>query len=209
MKNYYNYLLKLQTKPYVKRADNEMRRSWLVQTFSATKTIIDKRYAGNIRVDSDDNSLYETNFGGGESGLSVDYMQELNKVVTFDSMGAAEYEFGKLAASVLRIESNLSELIIDEISIDNYSLFVLAKKKDMEDAKDCLMDLVLNSQFERYRQTKSAIYIDRMLVNNTEDKSGGWDIDNDYIFSVDYKTLKDLHVKFIENKNNNVKVLNK
>lgn len=206
MENYRNgYLLKKRNKPYKKRKNNTIYRTWLVQTFCSISSVLEGELKGNLSFD--DNKYDERGFGGGGSGLSVEYMSSLNKTIKFHSMGAAEYEFDGLAKSVIRIEKNLGDYCINELIVDNYCIYVLANKIQMEDVKDALMELIINSQFMTIRQTKSTIYPDRMIVKNRDSENGGWDISNDFLFATDYKTLKDVFETFKFNKENNVEII--
>lgn len=201
----HGYLLKLRKKPYEKRKNNSIYRTWLIQTFYSTNSILEGELKGNLRFEDD--KYDERGFGGGGSGLSIDYMKSLNKSITFHSMGAAEYEFDGLAKSVIRIEKHLNDYIISELMVDNYIVYVLANKSSMEDVKDALMELIVNNQFNRIRQTKSTIHPDRMIVKNRDSESGGWDISNDFLFATDYQTLKGVFETFKMNKENNVEII--
>lgn len=160
----------------------------------------------NITTKWDSDELRETGFGGGGSGLSLNYMKRINEIMTFQSMGAAEYEFGKLAETLIFMEKNIHMYECDYITIDStYNIYILGLKKDLSFIKERLLWHVLNSKHDtgiRF-SLKEPIYQDRMLIDNSSECTGGIDIINSYAFCIEFKPLIDLK-NFLEKEKNSI-----
>ena len=82
-------------------------------------------------------------FGGGleHGGVSVADVRKLSQVFQPEYMGAAEYEFGDLAASYGRFKADLEQLVFGATKFGGVKVHVLCRNTDWEAARDALTRL--------------------------------------------------------------------
>lgn len=85
----------------IKKMNGSMKRSYLVQRLQ-----LPKGYSG-------------ISFGGGlkDGGVNKEAMEQLDKIFSFDYMGAAEFEFGALADTLAKISQNTDDFVKNSMKV--------------------------------------------------------------------------------------------
>lgn len=117
----------------------------------------------------------------------------IDKLLGFDYMGSAEFEFGALPKSLKRIRADHKDYIQFQYSFKKHPtkvLTVLCKKNEYNEVCAILEELALNKirlkercDLPKFLQGKS----------DTWDNDFWWDIDNDFMF---WKCSPDFDIKF-------------
>lgn len=117
----------------------------------------------------------------------------IDKLLGFDYMGSAEFEFGALPASLKRIRSDIKHYTQFQYSFLKHPekvVTVLCKKNDKEEVCKILEELALNEI-----RLKERCDLSKFINGKTDrwDNDFWWDIDNDFMF---WKFNPDFDIKF-------------
>lgn len=139
------------------------------------------------------------NFGAGRfGGFSYDALKDLNKILNFSYMGAAEYENGAVPKSVETLWEwgQQNALVMSSMKLDGSEIFYICNK-DMENGvKSTIRRLAHNKR----RFTLDYVGLDDILTgkrpkpSKPRDLAGWLELDNHFMFFVD-KTMFENSVK--------------
>ncbi len=139
-------------------------------------------------------------FGGGGSGLSKDAWRILRPIMSFDYMGAAEYEFDALPLALQQIVAfaKSGELIAETHTIGEHVVYVLGNKAMMEEIISRLGLILLKHQDVRSWQGP---YRERVVLKEHAKLGngvvGGIDLTNGFIFTTDVEMFAKLTALFL------------
>lgn len=116
--------------------------------------------------------------------------------LSFDYMGASEYEWGALPASLRRIKEQ--KMVLTVAKIDNKDVWYLKPSKYTSfDVEEMLIQLSKNNIrlkcFIRFSKN-----FDQKETQNTFDENFWWDIENDIMFSLDSVFMQNLQ-SYVDN----------
>lgn len=82
-------------------------------------------------------------FGGGykNGGLSDEAMSLLRPIFSFDYMGAAEYEFGKVAETIFEIAKNSENYSVSDCVLPEGTVYFFCKTADIEAVHQRVLDI--------------------------------------------------------------------
>ena len=165
----------------------KMKKSYLIQ---------------RLKFPFPDNSINPFSFGGGikNGGMNKEFMKEISKILRFDQMGAAEFEYGAVPESFDRIIQNINNYKIgtciipyyyrtfgkNEEKIGNKRVYYLCKIKDEQEIKERLKNWAIEDTY-----LKEDMGLNRSLAG-TVDCSGWFDIENDFMFFSDEKMWRNV-----------------
>jgi hypothetical protein len=118
-----------------------------------------------------------------------DHKKGIDSIVSFDYMGAAEYEFGALPDSLKRLRSKINEYIYLDVLINGKYISVFCNDNQKSDIKGYLQQLAngrmytkLGSYFDKY--VNPLKYDLEFQVRHPLKINFWWDIENDLMFWV-------------------------
>ena len=114
--------------------------------------------------------------------ISSTFRKGIDKILCFDYMGSAEFEFGALPASLKRIRAEIKDYLQFQYSFKKHPakvVTVMCKKEDEDAVCKILEQLALNKIRLKERCDLPKFISD---VTNSWDNDFWWDIDNDFMF---------------------------
>jgi len=105
----------------------------------------------------------------------------LDSIVEFDYMGSAEFEFGALPTSLLRVRVNVDKYVLFNIGFEHVLVTVLCKVEDCYEVEESIIGLAE----DKYHHLKEFSAFDQFVKQDgyLKDKYNfWWDIENDYFF---------------------------
>jgi hypothetical protein len=139
-------------------------------------------------------------FGGGGSGLSRDAWRIIRPIMSFDYMGAAEYEFDALPKAFQQIVafSKSGELIAETHTIGDHVVFVLGNKTMMAEIVGRLGLILLRPSevmsWQGPHRERVALKEHARLEHGVV---GGIDLTNGFIFTTDVEMFAKLTALFL------------
>jgi hypothetical protein len=117
----------------------------------------------------------------------------IDKLLGFDYMGSAEFEFGALPKSLKRIRADIKDYVQFQYSFKKHPakvVTVMCKKDEQDEVCEILEQLVLNEI-----RLKERCDLSKFISGKTDswDNDFWWDIDNDFMF---WKFTPDFDIKF-------------
>ena len=164
-----------------------MKHSWLIQRLKKPLT--------------KEGSVNPFSFGGGlkNGGFQDGAMDILKKIMDFDYMGAAEFEFGAVPKAFEVMLDNSKKYITKEIEVDysfeawgsgdvktgTSTVWVICKEEDLKEASERIRHYAKNTWAGPKYDTKELVMLNSAL-GSEEEKVCGWvDIKNPYMFFSD------------------------
>ena len=163
----------------------------------ASETITNVRYIQRLNAPAGRVNPYS--FGGGlrNGGLNEDAMSKVSEIASFDYMGAAEYEFGKLpeAFSLIFTRSQTIPLSLKKIKVKGSDVWVLTNESVLEEAVKVVKKLGTTKKME-WKLKCPSLFSSILSGRITGIPTKGWiDLENGYMFFIDEdmaKKFKDL-----------------
>jgi len=101
----------------------------------------------------------------------------IDKILSFDYMGSAEFEFGSLPESLKRIRENINQYMYSLYFINDKAITIFCKKSEVLEILNTLEKLA-----KREIRLKEWIDFSDWLNNEKHRNDHWWDIDNDFMF---------------------------
>ncbi|GAG28762.1 unnamed protein product, partial [marine sediment metagenome] len=140
-------------------------------------------------------------FGGGykNGGFTEEAMKLLSQVTSFDYMGSAEFEFGKvpktLAAmlensreyTLLNIEVNFKASKFGETDVDEGKapVWIICKGEDADEVEKRIRYYAVTDYNNPPYVTKEMVFLNSALAGHREKLKGWFELDNGYMFFSD------------------------
>lgn len=161
------------------------------------RTFLVQRAETNIEKQVKDNFLA---FGGGlrHGGLDDDLASKLNEIIKFEYMGSAEFEFGVLRDSINTIIRNFDNYTTTTVFKEGKTIYIICNKDEHSQIRKRVEDLVYSDE----RDLSEPIDLFQVLNqtrNNKVYRTTCWfELDNDFIFTVDPMVKFKLEMLFKE-----------
>ena len=113
----------------------------------------------------------------------------IDKILSFDYMGSAEFEFGSLPESLKRIRENINQYMYSLYFINDKAITIFCKKSELSEILNTLEKLAK-------KEIRLKEWIDfSEFINDDPNQNTDfwWDIDNDFMF---WKENKQFEEKF-------------
>ena len=126
----------------------------------------------------------------------VEDRKGVDKVLSFDYMGSAEFEFGALPQSLKRIRQNLSEYGFCQIVLQKHpskTISVFGKVNDFDEIESTLQALV-DGKFLLKQHCDFSKWV-KDEINLYLNSDAWWDIENDFFF---WKPRKEIDALLVE-----------
>lgn len=139
-------------------------------------------------------------FGGGyvNGGMSKEASEILKNIMSFDYMGAAEYEFGSLPKSLDNIAKSKNEYVSFSKEYNGkVPVYVICHSVMVEEIKRMLSELAKGKiQTKGFTNFRAAIGMDSFLTKE-KCKTVGWlELNNDFFFFTDKKMFENVSALF-------------
>ena len=137
-------------------------------------------------------------FGGGmkNGGFTDEAMKMLSKVTSFDYMGSAEFEFGKVPETLSSIFNSLSEFTTKKIEVSfkaqkwgeteickgKAPVWIICKKEDIEEVKERIEYYAITDYNTNQYTTKEMVFLNSSLAGHKEKLQGWLELDNGFMF---------------------------
>lgn len=127
------------------------------------------------------------NFGGGmrNGGLENSFANQIYKFASFDYMGAAEFEFGRLDSSIKNLleYAKQGEMKLSQSKIDGKIVWIISHSQVINKVRGFLRTLAHSEK--REFQLKEFSHFSRVLAGESLLVRGWIDIENSFMFFTD------------------------
>jgi hypothetical protein len=127
-------------------------------------------------------------FGGGHKngGLSDEATDLLSSLFSFDYMGSAEFEFGKLPETLQGMHENKEKLSSWELDINGTTIYVLAPEEHKEGVNGVIKDISESKlRLKEYAGLDEACGFNDRYKKEDCQFTGWLELDNGFMFFVD------------------------
>jgi hypothetical protein len=129
-------------------------------------------------------------FGGGykNGGLTDEAMGIVRTIWSFDYMGAAEYEFGRVPEALRGMygKAQSGELATSIIEACGLPIYIIGARKDLLEISERVKSLAKTDKLPGGKWTRDYVGLQQVLQKQTERDFRGWlELDNGFLFFVD------------------------